>query len=225
MEPGNLYIVATPIGNLADITVRALEILRTVDLIAAEDTRTTKKLLHHYEIDKPLTSYYEHNEQQKTPQLISSLQQGKNIALVSEAGTPTISDPGYRLVRAALDQQLPIFPIPGPAAALAALSISGLAVHRFCFEGFLPPKAGKRKNFLRKIAADERTLIFYESPYRIRATLEDMLEVLGDRQALLAREMTKLHETRYYGTLSSLISQLGTGKVKGEITLVVTGKT
>ena len=164
MSTGTLYIVSTPIGNLEDITMRALRILSEVDLIAAEDTRKTSILLNHYTIKKPLTSYFEHNEQVKTGWLISQLKEGKNIALVSEAGTPTISDPGFRIVAAAIAESIPVVPLPGVCAAIAALSASGLAVHRFAFEGFLPPKSGKRKNLLKKIAGEERTLIFYESP-------------------------------------------------------------
>ena len=223
MTPGTLYLVATPIGNLEDITMRALRILAEVDLIAAEDTRKTSILLNHYTIKKPLTSYFEHNEQVKTGWLISELQAGKNIALVSEAGTPTISDPGFRIVAAAIAAEITVVPVPGPCAAIAALSASGLPVHRFAFEGFLPPKSGKRKNLLKKLAGEERTLIFYESPYRIQAAIADMLEVLGERRAVVARELTKLHEEFICGTLSVIAKKLGSAVIKGEFTVLVEG--
>jgi len=224
MSSGTLYLVSTPIGNLEDITHRAVRILGEVDLIAAEDTRKTRILLNHYNIKKPLTSYFEHNERFKTETLIRALQEGKNVALVSEAGTPTVSDPGYRIVHEALRQAVGVVAVPGVCAAVAALSVSGLPVHRFAFEGFLPPKSGKRRNVLQNLAAEERTLIFYESPYRIMAVLHDMIDILGDRNAFLAREMTKLHEQTIHGPLSVITDHLDTKKVKGEITLVVEGK-
>lgn len=223
MSTGTLYIVSTPIGNLEDITMRALRILAEVDLIAAEDTRKTSILLNHYTIKKPLTSYFEHNEQVKTGWLVDRLKDGENIALVSEAGTPTISDPGFRIVAAAIAAEITVVPVPGACAAIAALSASGLPVHRFAFEGFLPPKSGKRKNLLKKIAAEERTLIFYESPYRIQAAIADMLEVLGERRAVVARELTKLHEEFMYGTLSVIAERLCSAVIKGEFTVVVEG--
>ena len=223
MSTGTLYIIATPIGNLEDITMRAVRILGEVDLIAAEDTRKTAILLNHYTIKKPLTSYFEHNEQVKTGWLVSELKAGKNIALVSEAGTPTISDPGFRIVAAALAESITVVPVPGACAAIAALSASGLPVHRFAFEGFLPPKSGKRKNLLKKIASEERTLIFYESPYRIQAAIADMIEVLGERRAVVARELTKLHEEFIYGTLPVIAEKLGRAVIKGEFTVVVEG--
>jgi 16S rRNA (cytidine1402-2'-O)-methyltransferase len=223
MASGILYIIATPLGNLEDITLRALRILGEADLVAAEDTRKTRILLHHYNIKKPLTSYFEHNERFKTATLITLLQQGKSIALVSEAGTPGISDPGYRIVSEALLQGIAVITVPGPCAAIAALSVAGLPVHRFAFEGFLPPKSGKRKNVLKKIAGDERTLIFYESPHRIVAAISDMIETLGDRRAVLARELTKLHEETLHGGLSEIAQKLQTSPVRGEITLIVEG--
>lgn len=223
MNQGPLFIVSTPIGNLEDITLRALRILKEVDIIAAEDTRKTRKLLSHYKIQKPLTSYFEHNEKVKTGLLINILKSGKRIALVSEAGTPTISDPGYRLVKEAIKESIPVIPIPGVSAAIAALSISGLPIHRFTFEGFLPAKAGKRRNFLKKIASEERTMIFYESPYRIYVTIRDMIEIFGDRPAMLAREITKMHEEVMYGTLSTIQKKMENVKPKGEITIVIEG--
>jgi 16S rRNA (cytidine1402-2'-O)-methyltransferase len=223
MRTGVLYIVSTPIGNLEDITLRALRILNEVDLIAAEDTRRTKILLKHYNIKKPLTSYFEHNERIKTKSLIDSLKSGKKVALVSEAGTPTISDPGFCIVFEAINQSIPVITIPGVSAAIAALSVSGLPVHRFAFEGFLPAKSGKRKNLLKKISHEERTLIFYESPYRVVSSIEDMIEIFGDRRAMVAREITKLHEETIYGSLSTIFEGLEHRKVKGEITLIVEG--
>jgi 16S rRNA (cytidine1402-2'-O)-methyltransferase len=223
MDKGILYVVSTPIGNLEDTTLRAIRILREVDLIAAEDTRKTKILLNKYNIKKALTSYFNYNEQFKTVFLIDKLKSGEKIALVSEAGTPSISDPGYRLICEAIKESIPVLPVPGVSAAIAALSISGLPVHRFVFEGFLPPKAGKRKNFLKKISVEERTLIFYESPHRIIFTLKDMIEVFGNRKAMLARELTKLHEESMYGSLFTILERLKSRKVKGEITLIVEG--
>lgn len=222
---GTLYVVATPIGNLKDISPRAVQTLRDADRVAAEDTRTTGMLLKQYTIKKPLTSYFEHNERAKTPQLIRDLLQGSRIALVTDAGTPAISDPGFRLVSAAQKAGIPVIPIPGPCAAIAALSVSGMPVHRFAFEGFPPPRAGKRRTFLKKLAAEERTLLFYESPYRIAACLQDMLLIFGDRTAFLARELTKLHEECQQAPLSSLLKRClcPDRTVKGEITLVVSG--
>lgn len=223
MPPGVLYIVSTPIGNLEDTTFRAIRILKEVDLIAAEDTRKTQILLKNYNIKKPMTSYFEHNERVKTTVLINKIKSGAKIALVSEAGTPSVSDPGYRLVDAAINASIPVIAVPGPSAAIAALSISGLPVHRFAFEGFLAPKPGKRKNMLKKIFEEERTLIFYESPHRIVATIKDMLTVLGNRRAMLARELTKLHEERIYGSLSTILEEIEQRRVKGELTLIVEG--
>jgi len=227
MESGSagiLYVVSTPIGNLEDITLRALRVLRETDRIYAEDTRKTRILLNHYNIQAPLTSYFEHNERRKTPVIIEELKSGKHIALVSEAGTPAISDPGYRLITQALQHGVPVVPVPGACAAITALSVSGLALHRFVFEGFLPVKTGKRKNLLKKIADEERTLIFYESPHRILATLRDLIEMMGDRQAVLCRELTKVHEEKIRGQLSLIVKTLAARPIKGEITLLVEGK-
>ncbi len=221
---GVLYIVSTPIGNLEDITLRALRILKEVDLICAEDTRKTRILLHHFHITTPLTSFYDHNERYKTPLIIQKLKEGQNIALVSEAGTPTISDPGYRIINSALREAIPVVPVPGPSAAIAALSIAGLPVHRFVFEGFLPSKPGKRKNVLHKLSKEERTIIFYESPHRIVRTLRDLIDIFGkDRLATICRELTKVYEERISGSLSMLLAIIEKNPIKGEITLVVEG--
>lgn len=223
MAAGKLYIIATPIGNLEDITLRALRVLGEVDLVAAEDTRTTGRLLSHFSIKKPQASYFEHNEQYKTPQLLDRLEQGLTLALVTDAGTPCISDPGYRLVAGAIERGIPVEALPGACAAVTALSISGLPVHRFTFEGFLPPKTGRRKKTLESLVSDERTLIFYESPHRITRALADMLEVLGDRRAVLVREQTKMHEEVIRMRLADMLSAVEGRTLKGEITLVVEG--
>ena len=225
MEQGTLYIISTPIGNLEDITYRAVRVLSEVDCIASEDTRRACILLNHYHIKNRLTSYFEHNEKTKTKVLIDLLKTGKNVALISEAGTPTISDPGYRIIAAAIKYEIPVVPIPGACAAISALSVSGLPVHRFAFEGFLPPKTGKRKALFTKLEEEERTLIFYESPYRICSTLKDMIEILGDRNAVFAREITKLHEETLRGKLTEILKVLQNRKIKGEITLLVEGNT
>ncbi len=226
MQPsvGTLYIVATPIGNLEDITARALRTLREVGLIAAEDTRRTRKLLSHFNIATPLTSYFEHNEVRKTPWLIDQLEKGKNVALVSEAGTPGVSDPGYRLIREALDQNIPVIPVPGVSAAITALSVSGLPTDRFVFEGFLPRKPVKRKRFLEGIAEEERTLILFESPRRLRDALGAILETCGDRAVTIARELTKVHEEIIRGSLSEVMAKLEEEPIKGEVTIILRGK-
>ena len=220
---GTLYILSTPIGNLKDITLRALEVLKLVDLVAAEDTRHTKKLLDHFEIQKELFSYYEDVEQAKLPVLISHLQQGKNVALVSDAGTPLISDPGFRLVREAAALGILIVPIPGPNAALSALSVSGLPTDRFEFFGFLPEKPGKRKKLLESLAVSDHTLVFYVSPYKFVKTIGEMLGIFGDRSCCLARELTKMHEEIWRGPLSTLLVKWTSQVPKGEITLVIAG--
>src|SRR5208283_1551448 len=181
MKIGTLYIVATPIGNLEDITLRAIRTLREVDLIAAEDTRHSRNLLNKYEINTPLTSYHDHNKEEKAPILVANLLEGQKIALVSDAGTPGISDPGYFLINLAIDQKIPIIPIPGATAAIAALSISGMPTDSFIFEGFLPSKHGARIKRLQTLAKDDRTIILYEAPHKILKAIEEMLEVLGDR--------------------------------------------
>ena len=227
MEPqsngrtGCLYLVATPIGNLEDITLRALRILKEVDQIACEDTRHTQKLLSHYHIQKLLVSYHEHNEMTRAPELVLAMEQGAQIALVSDAGMPLVSDPGYRLVTLSLRHHLPVVPIPGAAALLAALSASGLPNEEFLFAGFLPARTGERRRALERLRIEDRTIIFYEAPHRIEETLADAREVLGDRPACLAREVTKLHEEFRRGTLSELAASLSDKPARGEITLLI----
>jgi 16S rRNA (cytidine1402-2'-O)-methyltransferase len=220
--PGTLYLVATPIGNLADITHRALKVLSDVDLIACEDTRHTYKLLQHYGITTKTISYHEHNEQQREAQLIDLLKRGSNIAVVSDAGTPAISDPGFRLVRAAIDNEVPIVPVPGPSALIAALIAAGLPTDEFFFAGFLPPKANARRNRLNELQSVPGTLIFYEAPHRLAATLKDAYEILGEREAVVARELTKLHEEIKRGRLSELTADYAERTdIRGEIVVLI----
>jgi 16S rRNA (cytidine1402-2'-O)-methyltransferase len=221
--PGILYIVATPIGNLEDITLRAVRILKEVDLIAAEDTRHTKNLLAYYNIATRLTSYYDEVEGEKSVQLVKELERGKNIALVSDAGTPTLSDPGFRLVQAAIGAGAAVVPVPGASALLAVVSASGLPTDRFAFEGFLPAKRRERREKLQALAAETRTLAFYEAPHRIRETLADMLELFGDRAVVVGREVTKVHEEFIRGRLSDALAAVTAKEPRGEITLVVAG--
>ena len=219
-----LYIISTPIGNLEDITLRALNILREVDVVACEDTRTTKKLLAHYQIQKPLVSYHEHNEEVKSKELVSELLQGKSIALVSDAGTPGVSDPGYRIVKLASEKGIEVVPIPGASAAIAALSVSGLPTSSFIFYGFPPRQKKRLHEYLTKIKDSQETLIFYESPNRIMKTLEAIIDVFGDRKASLSREITKMYEETIRGTLSEVKEALQTKEtIKGEFTLIVEG--
>lgn len=220
---GVLYIVSTPIGNLEDITLRALRILKTADLIAAEDTRHTRRLLAHYEIHTPTTSYFEGNEIRKGEKLVAQLKAGASIALVSDAGTPTISDPGYRLLARCIEAGVPIIPIPGPSACIAAASVAGLPLHNFVFEGFLSPKAGRRKRQLTGLCEETRTLIFYESPHRIISFLQDVLDVLGNRRVSVARELTKKFEEVFRGTVSEAIEKLQNTPPRGEFTIVIAG--
>ena len=219
--PGTLYLVATPIGNLADITHRALQVLRDVDLIACEDTRHTHKLLRHYGVDTKTISYHEHNEQQRARELIERLQQGSNVAVVSDAGTPVISDPGYRLVREAVENGITIVPVPGPSALLAALIATGLPTDEFFFGGFLPARSNARRARLEEVRAVPGTLIFYEAPHRLAASLKDAYEVLGEREAVVARELTKLHEEIRRGRLSELAQHYSTVEPRGEIVLLI----
>jgi 16S rRNA (cytidine1402-2'-O)-methyltransferase len=216
-----LYLVATPIGNLEDITLRALRILKEVDQIACEDTRHTQVLLHHYNIQKPLVSYHEHNELTRAPELVLAMEQGAQIALVSDAGVPLVSDPGYRLVTLCLRHHIPVIPIPGPSALLAALSASGLPNEEFLFAGFLPARSGERRRALERLRIEDRTIIFYEAPHRIEETLADAHEILGDRPACLAREVTKLHEEFRRGSLAELLASLADKPARGEITLLI----
>jgi len=219
--PGTLYIVATPIGNLEDITLRALRILKEADLIAAEDTRHSRKLLTHFGISQPLTSYFDHNQALKGDYILDRLQQGQNVALITDAGTPCISDPGYQLVRDAVAAGITVVPIPGACAAIAALSASGLATDHFTFAGFLPNKQGKRRERLQSLAGERGLLIFYESPKRVLATLQDMLETLGDREVVVARELTKMYEEFLRGTLSAIIAQAEEREIRGEVAILV----
>jgi len=218
-----LYIVATPIGNLEDITLRALRVLKEADLIAAEDTRHTRKLLTHYGISTPLTSYYDEIEREKAALLVEQLKSGKTIALVSDAGTPTLSDPGFRLVQAAVREAIPIVPVPGPSALTAALSVSGLPTDRFAFEGFLPAKKHERRARLQLLREETRTLVFYETPHRLKESLNDLLEILGDRELVLGREVTKLYEEFVRGRISEVSAAVGRSEPRGEITLVIGG--
>jgi 16S rRNA (cytidine1402-2'-O)-methyltransferase len=219
---GTLYVVATPIGNLEDITLRALRILREVDQIACEDTRQTRKLLDRHGIAKPLVSYHEHNEQARAVELLRELEAGKNIALVSDAGTPLIADPGYRLVAQARAQGVTVSPIPGPSALISALSASGLPTDSFFFGGFLPAKKTQRRKMLEAMKSYPATLVFYEAPHRIMEALEDIAEVLGPRRVTLARELTKIHEEFLAGEAAELRDALAKRPaLKGEITLMI----
>ncbi len=223
---GTLYVVGTPIGNLDDLSFRARNVLKAVDLIAAEDTRRTRGLLSSIELKGPLTAFHEHNEQRETPALIARLKRGESIALVSDAGMPTTSDPGLMLVRAALLENLPVVTVPGASAAVAALSIAGLATDRFVFEGFLPRRSGQRRGRLDLLSAESRTMIFYEAVHRVGETLEALEKRFGpDRPAAIARELTKLHEQVSTGTLAELRSRLGDEiPLKGEFVLLVAGR-
>ena len=223
--PGQLFIVPTPIGNLEDITLRALRVLKEVDLIAAEDTRHTQHLLNHYGIRTSLTSYHEHNEREKAQTLVDRIKNGANIALVSDAGTPAIADPGFRLVAAAIAAGVQIVPLPGAAALATVLSASGLPTDRFLFEGFLPAKKAERRAKLQALREQTATLIFYEAPHRLLDTLNDIRQLLGDRRLVVAREVSKVHEEFLRGAVSGIVDQLADRKVKGEITLVVHGAT
>jgi len=222
IRSGTLYLVATPIGNLEDITFRAVHVLKSVDLIAAEDTRKTKILLNHYIIDKPMLSYFSYNEQVRAPQLIDKLLSGLSIALVSDAGTPGISDPAFHIVQQALDRNIPIIPIPGPTAFISALITSGLPTDRFIFEGFLPQKKGRKTKF-ESLKSEERTMIFYESPHRIMKTLTEIHSYFGDRKVVVARELTKKFEEIVRGSVESVILELGKKQPKGEYVIVVDG--
>ena len=219
--PGTLYLVATPIGNLADITHRAINVLTNVALIACEDTRHTRKLLQHYGIATKTISYHEHNEQERARQLVDLLREGKDVAVVSDAGTPSISDPGFRLVRAAIEHDLPVVPVPGPSALISALIAAGLPTDEFFFGGFLPARSNARRTKLTELRSIPATLVFYEAPHRLAETLKDALEILGEREAVVARELTKLHEEIKRGRLSELAEYYSSEDARGEIVLLI----
>jgi len=220
---GSLYIVPTPIGNLEDLTFRAVRVLKEVDLIAAEDTRHTQVLLDHYGIRTPVTSYHEHNERSKAHELVEQLRGGTSIALLCDAGTPMISDPGYRLVIESIRVGVQVIPLPGPSAVIAALSAAGLPTDRFGFEGFLPAKKSERRSTLESLKEDTRTLIFYEAPHRLKETLADMADIFGNREIAIGREISKVHEEFLRGAMRELIAKLEQQNVRGEITLIVQG--
>lgn len=222
-KEGTLYICPTPIGNLEDITLRTLRVLEEVDLIAAEDTRHTIKLLNHFKIKKPLTSYHEHNKREKGKILINKIIQGENIALVSDAGMPGISDPGEDLIRLAIENDINIVALPGPTASIMALVISGLSTGKFVFEGFLPSNKRERKKMLNNIKKEKRTIILYESPYRVKALLEDMLEILGERNIAICRELTKKYEEVFRGSINDAVAKYSSEEPKGEFVVIVEG--
>lgn len=223
-EIGKLYIVAMPIGDPEDITLRALRVLRDADMIAAEDTRNTRRMLAWHCIENNLISYHEHNEDERSGELLRKMENGESVALVSDAGTPAVSDPGYRLIRRAVDAGVPVIPVPGPSAVIAALSASGLPTDAFVFLGFPPKKAGRRSEWLGDVKDDPRTLIFYQSPARMLDFLDELIETLGDREAVLARELTKPYEEFLRGLLSELRAELaGRKAIKGEFTVLVSG--
>jgi len=220
---GTLYIVGTPIGNLEDVTQRALRTLREVAVIACEDTRETRKLLHHFQIDTPVTSYHEHNKRTAGPRLIQRLLDGEDVALVTDAGMPAISDPGEELVAGAVEAGIPVVPVPGPTAFVTALVASGLPTRRFVFEGFLPSKGKERRQALERLKGEERTVLLYEAPHRLQETLADLRAALGDRRVAACRELTKLHEEYVRGTLSALIDHFREQAPRGEFVLVIEG--
>ena len=216
--------MATPIGNLEDMTIRAIRVLKEVHLIAAEDTRRTRVLLDNYQISTPMTSLHDWNESQKSAVLLAKLHAGEDVAYVSDAGTPGVSDPGYVLVREAISQGIRVTPVPGPSALIAALSVSGQPMDRFTFFGFLPSKAGRRRQFLASLSDEEKTLVFYESPHRLLPSLRDIEELLGKREVVVSRELTKMHEEFLRGPVGDVITELGDRVVKGEVTLIVAGR-
>jgi 16S rRNA (cytidine1402-2'-O)-methyltransferase len=220
-QAGCLYLVATPIGNLEDITLRAVRVLKEADLIACEDTRQTQKLLQHYGIHKEMVSYHEHNELTRAPELVIQLEQGAEVALVSDAGMPVVTDPGYRLVAQCLRHHIPVIPIPGPSAFVAALAASGLPTEEFLFVGFLPSRAGARRKKLEALKAEPRVVVLYEAPHRLAETLSDAAEILGSRPAVVAREVTKIHEEFLRGSLAELRDAARKRTPRGEITLVI----
>ena len=222
VNPGTLYLVATPIGNLEDMTFRALRVLKEVDLVAAEDTRHSRKLFNHYGITTSLTSYFAHNEAVKGERILELLRQGKSVALITDAGTPAISDPGFLLVRACREQNLPVTAVPGASAVIAALSVAGLPTERFAFEGFLPPKSSARRKLFKALREEKRTLVFYEAPHRLTASLTDLIDELGaDREVAVVRELTKLHEEVFRGTAGQALIHFEQDRVRGEIVLLL----
>jgi 16S rRNA (cytidine1402-2'-O)-methyltransferase len=221
---GILYIVATPIGNLEDITFRAIRMLKEVNLVAAEDTRRTRKLLNAYEIPTPLISLHEHNEKEKSLLIIARIKSGMNVAYVTDAGTPCISDPGHHLVKMAQTENIRVIPIPGSSAVTASLSVSGFSADNFVFYGFLPAKGNKRRQFLEEVKNEEKTIVVYESPVRYLTALQDMYDVLGDREIVIARELTKIFEEIKYGKISKFLNSNAQGKTKGEFTIILKGK-
>lgn len=222
VNPGTLYLVATPIGNLEDMTFRALRVLKDVDLVAAEDTRHSRKLFNHYGIETPLTSYFAHNEAAKGERILDLLRQGKSVAVITDAGTPAISDPGFLLVRACREQNLPVTAVPGASAVIAALSVAGLPTERFAFEGFLPPKSSARRKLFKALGEEKRTLAFYEAPHRLVASLADLAEEIGaDREVAVVRELTKLHEEVFRGTAGQALAHFEQDRVRGEIVLLL----
>ncbi len=222
IQPGSLYVVSTPIGNLDDITLRAIHILSGVDIVAAEDTRKTKFLLDHLSISKPLRSYYSYNESRRIPELIAELKQQKSIAVVTDAGTPGISDPVYLLVRTSIENGIPVIPIPGASAVLAALVAGGLPMDRFVFEGFLPVKKGRKTRF-EELKDETRTIVIYESPFRVERTLEDVFKYFGDRRVVIARELTKKFEEIKRGSVSEILAQIKSTTPKGEFVILIEG--
>ena len=220
-EHGKLYVVGTPIGNLEDMTLRAIRTLKEVDLIACEDTRRTLKLLNTYKIQTRMVSYHQHNEMTRAPELVIQMEEGSSIALVTDAGMPVVSDPGFRLVHLAIRHSIPVIPVPGASAFIAALAASGLPVDKFRFLGFLPSKKGERRKALAELKDASRTLVFYEAPHRIMEMLADSLEILGDREVVIAREVTKIHEEFLRGTTSSTLEYLKKRPAKGEITVLI----
>jgi 16S rRNA (cytidine1402-2'-O)-methyltransferase len=221
LSPGKLFVVSTPIGNLGDITLRALETLKSADLIACEDTRQTQKLLNHYKVQTPTISYHEHNEMTRAPELILEMEEGSAIALVSDAGTPVLSDPGFRLVHLAIRHKISVIPIPGPSALVAALAVAGLPMNEFVFAGFLPPKKAARCRALQALNGADKTIVFYEAPHRILQALGDMQDILGDRETVVAREVTKIHEEFLRGSLSQICERLKQTPPKGELTIIL----
>lgn len=222
-NPGIIYLVATPIGNLADISLRALEILKHADVVASEDTRKTGLLLKHYNIKKTQISFHEHNENRALEKIMSFISKGKSVALATDAGTPGISDPGFTLVRRAIEENIHVTMIPGPSAFVMSLVLSGLPLHSFTFRGFPPRKPGKRRRFLEADKDSPHTLIYYESPYRLKAFLRDAIDVMGDRKAAVTKELTKKFEKVARGSISELLEQFGDSELKGEYTVVMAG--